>query len=160
MRDTDPVVVTADDGLQAALDAGLAPDLVVGPMPQPTPKAVAKARHLASDDVPEGLSATDLAVVLATEGEAELVVLTGAPSSFDEMLDLDREAAAATLAVRLRGGERVVDAPAVLAIRQPPIGLWPVLLLLGGGIAAVVASFLAVPGGTEMLHRLRDAMPW
>ena len=109
---------------------------------------------------PEGLSATDLGIVLATEGGADLVVVTGSPASFDEMLDLDREAAAATLAVRLRGGERVVDAPAVLALNHPPVGVWPVVLLLAGGVAALVVSLLAVPGGTEMLHRLRDALPW
>jgi uncharacterized membrane-anchored protein len=110
--------------------------------------------------MPEGLSATDLAVVLATHADAELVVVTGSPASFDEMLDRDREAAAATLAVRLRGGERVVDAPAALALNRPPIGVWPVMLLLAGGVAVLVASLLAVPGGTEMLHRLRDALPW
>jgi uncharacterized membrane-anchored protein len=160
VRDADPVVVTADDGFQAALACGFVPALAVGEVPDPMPKAATKTRVLASGEAPEGLSATDLATVLATEGGAELVVVTGAPASFDEMLDLDRETAAATLAVRLRGGERVVDAPAVLALSRPPIGVWPVVLLLAGGIAALVASLLAVPGGTDMLHRLRDALPW
>ena len=160
VRAADPVVVTADDGLQAALACGFVPALAVGEVPDPLPKAAAKTRVLAPEAAPDGLSATDLATVLATESGAELVVVTGAPASFDEMLDLDRETAAATLAVRLRGGERVVDAPAVIALSRPPIGVWPVVLLLAGGVAALVASLLAVPGGTEMLHRLRDALPW
>jgi uncharacterized membrane-anchored protein len=160
VRDVHPVVITADDGLQAALAAGMTPDLIVGQRPDPLPKSAVRARQLALEQVPEDLSATDLAVVLATEADAALVVVTGAPASFDEMLDLDREAAAALLAVRLRGGERVVDAPVVLALDRPAVGIWPVLVLLGGGAAALIASLLAVPGGTEMLHRLRDALPW
>jgi hypothetical protein len=35
-----------------------------------------------------------------------------------------------------------------------------VVLPIIAGVAALVASLLAVPGGTEMLHRLRDALPW
>jgi uncharacterized membrane-anchored protein len=98
--------------------------------------------------------------VLAIEGDADLVVVTGAPASFDELLDRDRSAAAALLAVRLRAGERVVDAPAVLALQQPAVGLWPALLLLAGGIAALVAALAAVPGGHELMHRLGDSLPW
>jgi uncharacterized membrane-anchored protein len=160
VHDVRPVVVTADDGLQAAVDCEYPPALLVGEVPEELPKIAAKAKRVTAEQAPEGLAATDLAVVLAVEGGAELVVVTGSPASFDEMLDVDREAAAATLAVRLRAGERVVDAPAVLALNRPPIGVWPVLLLLAGGVAALVASLLAVPGSTEMLHRLRDALPW
>jgi uncharacterized membrane-anchored protein len=160
VRDEQPVVVTADDGLQGAVASGLRPDLVLGQLPDPMPREAARARSLPTEELPEGLSAVDLAVVLATDADAALVVVTGSPASFDEMLDLDRGAAAATLAVRLRGGERVVDAPAVLALERPPVGVWPVLLLLAGGFVALVTSLLAVPGGTDMLHRLRDALPW
>jgi len=160
VRDERPVVVTADDGLQAAIDAGLRPDLVLGQLPDPLPREASRARAVPTEQLPDALSAVDLAVVVATDADAALVVVSGAPASFDEMLDLDRGAAAATLAVRLRGGERVVDAPAVLALERPPVGVWPVVLLLGGGLAALVTSLLAVPGGTDMLHRLRDALPW
>ena len=155
-----PLVVAAQDGAQGALAAGLRPDLVVGQLPDPDHKALARAEHVPEEAIPPGLSATDLAVVLATDGDAELVVLTGSPASFDEMLDRERSAAAALLAVRLRGGERVVDAPAALALQKPPIGLFPVLALLAGGIAALAAALAAVPGGHEMVQRLRDALPW
>jgi uncharacterized membrane-anchored protein len=159
-RDVRPLVVTAEDGTQGAIAAGLRPDLVVGQVAGPDHGSPATVEHVDADAIPEGLSATDLAVVLATDGDAALVVLTGSPASFDEMLDRERSAAAALLAVRLRGGERVVDAPAVLALQKPPIGLWPVLVLLAGGVAALAAAFAAVPGGDLMLHRLRDALPW
>ena len=159
-RDQRPVVIAADAGMVAAVDAGLRPDLVVGELPAQVPRRLARVEHVPPEAVPPGLSAGDLAVVLAIEGDADLVVVTGAPASFDELLDRDRSAAAALLAVRLRAGERVVDAPAVLALQQPAVGLWPALLLLAGGIAALVAALAAVPGGHELMHRLRDSLPW
>jgi uncharacterized membrane-anchored protein len=155
-----PVVVAADAGMVAAVGAGLRPDLVVGELPAQVPRRLARVEHLPTESVPAGLSAGDLAVVLAIEGDADLVVVTGAPVSFDELLDRDRSAAAALLAVRLRGGDRVVDAPAVLALRQPVVGLWPALLLLAGGVLALVAALAAAPGGHELLNRLRDSLPW
>ncbi len=160
VRDLRPLVVAADDGTAGALAAGLRPDLVVGDLPSPAPRGLVRAEHVPVEAVPEGLSATDLAVVLATDGDAALVVVTGSPVSFDEMLDRERASAAALLAVRLRGGERVVDAPAVLALRQSTVGVWAVVALLAGGAAALAAAFAAVPGGTDMLQRLRDALPW
>ncbi|MGZ4610821.1 MAG: SteA domain-containing protein, partial [Actinomycetes bacterium] len=118
------------------------------------------AERVAPDQVPEGLSGTDLAIVLGVTCRARLVVVAGSPASFDELLDREREAAAALLAVRLRGGEQVVDAPAVATLHTPGVALWPVLLLLVAGVAALVAALLAVPGGDELLHRLREALPW
>jgi uncharacterized membrane-anchored protein len=87
-------------------------------------------------------------------------VLTGAPASYDELLDRDRESAAALLAVRLRAGDLLVDAPAVVALQRPAVGLlaaWSVVL---AGAAALAAALAAVPGGHELFGRLRDSLPW
>jgi len=123
-------------------------------------RRLARAEHVPSESIPDGLSAGDLAVLLAVHGNAGLVVVTDAPASFDGLLDRERSAAAALLSVRLRAGDRLVDAPAVISLVRPTVGLWPALLLLAGGLAAMAAALAAVPGGHELFHRLRDLLPW
>ncbi len=160
VRERRPLVVAADAGADLVVAAKLRLDLIVGE-PGPLPKAaLARAQHVPAQAVPAGLAARDLAVLLAAHAGAALIVLTGAPASYDELLDRDRESAAALLAVRLRAGDRLVDAPAVVALHAPAVGLltaWSVAL---AGVLAVVAALAAVPGGHELAQRLRDSLPW
>ncbi len=160
VRDRRPLVVSAGEGTAVALAAGLRPALVVGDVPPDGGRRLNGAEQVAPDRVPAGLSTMDLAVGLALAGDARLVVVAGAPASFEELLDRERGAAAALLAVRLHGGERVVDAPAVAALHESAVAVWPALLLLVAGVVALVVALLAVPGGHELLHRLREALPW
>jgi uncharacterized membrane-anchored protein len=166
------VVVTADEGARTATAHRLRPDLVVGEPRRAEGRAVVdgddrrltraleRAEAVAPDLVPDGLTATELAIVLAVAADARVVVLAGAPASFDELLDRSRGASAGLLAVRLRAGDTLVDAPAVAALRQPTVS-WPaVLLLLVASIAAVVVALVAVPGGDQLVDRLREVLPW
>jgi uncharacterized membrane-anchored protein len=160
IRDARPLVVAADSGAEVARTGRRRPALLVGDPGEETARRLSGVETIGSDQVPAGMSATELAVMLATAGGADLVVLAGAPASFDELLDRDRASAAALLAVRLRAGERVVDGPAVLALRRPAVGLGSALVLVLAGVAALVLAVLAVGGGDEVVHRLREAWPW
>jgi len=159
-RERRPVVVTGDEGAALAIAAKLAPDLVVGE-PGPLPRKLSKkVDQIGPQSMPRGLAARDLAVLLAAHAGARLIVLTGAPASYDELLDRDRESAAALLAVRLRAGDLLVDAPAVAALQRPAVGLLAAWTVALAGIAALVAALAAVPGGHELFARLRDSLPW
>ncbi len=140
-----PVLVGADGGAGLLAAAGLRPDLVVGdPGALPT-KATRHAVRLTREDCPEGFSATDFAVLLAADHGADVVVLAGAPASYDELLDRDRQSSASALAVRLRAGDRLVDAHAVAALQRPAVGaVWPLVLLLAG-LLAVLAAVATTP---------------
>jgi uncharacterized membrane-anchored protein len=155
-----PLVVGADAGAGLAEAAGLRLSLVVGAAPELSKRARSRVAHLQSDDLPAGLSARDLAVLLAADAGAQLIVLTGAPASYDELLDQDRESAAALLAVRLRAGDRLVDAPAVAALQRPAVGLLAALSVAAAGVLAVAAALASVPGGHELWLRLRDVLGW
>lgn len=159
-RERRPLVIGADEGAGLVLAAGLRLDLVVGEPGDLGKGARKRTVRIGADAVPPGLSARDLAVVMAAHADAALIVLAGAPASYDELLDRDRESAAALLAVRLRAGELLVDAPAVTALASPAVGLvaaWSVAL---AGVLAIVAALAAVPGGHELAQRLRDVLPW
>jgi uncharacterized membrane-anchored protein len=168
VKQSHALVVTADEGATAATAARLRPALVIGDPNLAEGRAVLergdrrlhRAERLDPDAIPAGLTATELAVVLAVVGGASVVVLAGAPASFDELIDRDRAASAGLLAVRLRAGDRLVDAAAATRLRQPTVG-WPTaLLLLVAGLLAVVVALVAVPGGDALLDHLREALPW
>lgn len=159
-KEAHPLVVGADGGAELAAAAGLRLALVVGDPGTVPERALARAARVDQGQLPAGLSARDLAVVLAADGGATLIVLTGAPASYDELLDRDRESAAALLAVRLRAGDLLVDAPAVAELQRPAVGLFAAFSVAAAGVVAVVAAFASVPGGHDLAQRLRDALPW
>jgi uncharacterized membrane-anchored protein len=168
-RENRALVVGAGEGAASAARAGLRVDLIVGDpvgsaSPEPGParlsKRLAHALRIEHDDVPSGLSPADLGILLAADGDARVIVVTGAPVSYDEMLERDRDSAASLLAIRLRAGARVVDAAAVAAMRSPAIPLAGALLVAATGVAALVVALLAVPGSHNLLHQLRAALPW
>ena len=160
VRESRPLVIGADAGAELAHQAGLRLDLVVGEAGEIPLRALTRAARVLPEQVPGGLSAGDLAVVLAADAGAALIVLTGAPASYDELLDRDRESAAALLAIRLRAGDLLVDAPGVAALQRPAVGLFGALAVAGAGVVALVAALASVPGGHELAQRLRDVLPW
>jgi uncharacterized membrane-anchored protein len=160
VRERRPVVVGADEGAGLVLAARLKLDLVVGEPPELGKRARRRAEILPPAELPPGLAARDFAVLLAAHAGASLIVLTGAPASYDELLDRDRESAAALLAVRLRAGDLLVDAPGVLALQRPAVGLLAAWSVAAAGLLAVAAALAAVPGGHELFQRLRDVLPW
>jgi uncharacterized membrane-anchored protein len=160
LREQRPLVVTADSGAGLALAAHLRPRLVVGDIGEARRSRLEGVEEIGPESVPGGLSATDLAVLLATAGDARLVVLTGSPATYEELLDHDRAWSAALLGVRLVAGDRLVDARAVASMHRPAVSRSAVALLVAVGILALVVALLSVPGGDDLLHRLREALPW
>ncbi len=157
VRERRPVVICADSGVESATRARVRPHLVIG---HTGATNVRKAERIEAADLPEGLSATDLAVLVAVCGAADLIVLAGAPASYDELLDRDRETAASLFAVRLRAGDRLVDAAAVAELHRPAVSLLGALAVAVAGLVAVAASFAATPGGRDLFHRLLEVLPW
>lgn len=148
-----PVLVGADGGAAVLARAGHQPDLVVGDPGDPGGRSTRRhtAHRITRDELPRGFAATELAVLLAASGGADLVVLAGAPASYDDLLDRDRPASASALAVRLHAGSRLVDAAAVTALQRPALGVvWPLLLLVAG-LLAVGLAFAATPVGADLL---------
>jgi uncharacterized membrane-anchored protein len=160
VRDRRPVLVGADGGAALIAAAGLVVDLVVGEAGAIGTKALSRAVQVPRAGVPSGFSATDLAVLLADVSGAELVVLAGAPASYDEMFDRDRHASASALAVRMRAGGRLVDAEAVAALQRPSVRSGSALLLLVAGLLALVVALAVTPWGTDLVDRVRSSWPW
>ena len=59
---------------------------------------------------------------------------------------------------RLRAGSKIVDAKAVHHFTSQRLALWPVLLLLAAGVAAVAVSIAVTPVGNDWFDSLGDRL--
>jgi len=179
--DRDPVLVGVANGVEAILDAGYKPDVVIGTMDEISDLALNEARHVvvsisspqakpAADRfekagvdplwfVSAGKSA-DLALLLAEANSAVVIVEVGAPSGLRERFQGSADQVASSFVTRLRVSSHVVDANAVSFLSTPSARLWPVLLLLLGGLVSVGVAIAATPVGSEWMTHVTDLVDW
>ncbi|MGH2834747.1 MAG: putative cytokinetic ring protein SteA [Solirubrobacteraceae bacterium] len=179
IRDTHPVLVAVDGGADALLDAGLVPDMIVGDMDSAGEPALLGARggrtelvvHCYADGtapgrervqalglpfklVPAPGMSQDVAMLIAAEKGARLIVSVGAQFNLVEFLDRDRRGMSSTFLTRLRVGEILIDAKGVSRLYRPLPGLAPLLVVLFAGLAAIVAIVLSTPLLRDLLELL------
>ena len=136
-----PILVGVDGGADALLAEGLAPDVVVGDMDSAGEEALRSGAELIVHAYPNGDApgcerldrlgldhtvlpsagtSQDVAMLLAHEKGAELIVSVGAPFNLVEFLDKRRGGMSSTFLTRLRIGERLVDARGVSHLYPAP----------------------------------------
>jgi uncharacterized membrane-anchored protein len=135
----DPVLVGVDGGADALIDHGLVPDMIVGDMDSASEAALRSGAELIAHAYPGGdapgatrLAALglqhsivaapgtsqDLALLLAYENGAELLVSVGTPQSLVEFLGKGRAGMASTFLARLLVGDSLVDASGLSRLRS------------------------------------------
>jgi uncharacterized membrane-anchored protein len=166
IRDVRPVLVGVDGGADAIIEAGFRPDMIVGDMDsasEPTlrsgaelvvhayPDGRAPGRELlerlgcAHKIVPAPGTSQDIAMLIAHEKGASLIVSVGSQFNLVEFLDKNRRGMSSTFLTRLRLGEKIVDAKGVSRLYRPAPGIGPVALVLAVGVLALIAVILATP---------------
>ena len=134
-----PVLIAVDGGADALLEAGLKPDVIIGDFDSVSTAALRSRTELVVHAYPGGrapgaerldqLSLTykvfegtgtseDMAMLLAFEKGAELIVAVGTHASMVEFLDKGRAGMASTFLVRLKVGPILVDAKGVNRLYQ------------------------------------------
>jgi uncharacterized membrane-anchored protein len=167
IRDVKPVLVGVDGGANAILDEGFTPDMIVGDMDSATAetlgcgaelvvhayangKAPGRERleelGLPHKVIPAPGTSQDIAMLIAAEKGAELIVSVGSQFNLVEFLDKSRRGMSSTFLTRLRLGEKLVDAKGVSRLYRPRPGSAPVLLILGAGLASFAAVVATTPG--------------
>ena len=175
IRDIRPVLVGVDGGADAIIDAGFRPDMIVGDMDSASERALccgaelivhayadgrAPGRELLQKlDLPHKLipapgTSQDIAMLIAAEKGAELIVAVGSQFNLVEFLDKNRRGMSSTFLTRQRLGERIVDAKGVSRLYRPGPGLVPVAFVLGAGVLVLIAVVFATPG----LHDVVDLL--
>ena len=167
IRDVRPVLIGVDGGANAILEAGFQPDMIVGDMDSASPATLACGAELVVHGYTDGRApgrelleelgldfkivpapgtSQDVAMLIAHEKGASLIVSVGSQFNLVEFLDKNRQGMSSTFITRLRLGEKIVDAKGVSRLYRPTPGMWPVALLLAVGLVALVAVVLATPG--------------
>jgi uncharacterized membrane-anchored protein len=175
IRDVRPVLVGVDGGADALIEEGFRPSMIVGDMDSATEATLRSGAELVVHAYPDGRApgrehleslglpykllpapgtSQDIAMLIAAEKGAELIVSVGSHFNLVEFLDKNRNGMASTFLTRLRIGEILVDAKGVSRLYRPQPGVAPVLLLLAAGLAALVAVILATPA----LHDVADLL--
>ena len=167
IRDVRPVLVGVDGGGNAILDAGFRPDMIVGDMDSASEATLrcgaelvvhayadgrAPGRELLEElglphkVVPAPGTSQDVAMLIAGEKGAQLIVSVGSQFNLVEFLDKDRQGMSSTFLTRLRLGEKIVDAKGVSRLYRPNPGIAPVGLILLVGLISLVLVVLVTPG--------------
>jgi uncharacterized membrane-anchored protein len=175
MRDRRPVIVAVDGGADALLEAGLTPNMIVGDMDSASEAALrcgaelvvhsypdgrAPGRHrleelgLAFKLVPAPGTSQDIAMLIAAEKGARLIVSVGSQFNLVEFLDRNRKGMSSTFLTRLRIGEILVDAKGVSRLYQPRPGLTPLLVVLAAGLVAMVGVVWLTPALRDVAELL------
>jgi uncharacterized membrane-anchored protein len=183
VRDFRPVLIAVDGGADALLEAGYRPDVIVGDMDSVSDAALRSGAELvvhayASGRAPgadrlealgvryETVAATgvseDIALLLAYEKGAELIVAVGTHFNLTEFLERNRDGMSSTFLTRLKVGEILIDAKGVSRLVQRGVGVWPLVVVTLAGLAAIVVAVLVSPALRNLLElvslRLQDLL--
>jgi uncharacterized membrane-anchored protein len=166
IREMRPVLLGVDGGADAILEAGFVPDVIVGDMDSVTDAALNSGAELIVHAYPDGhapgmerlkslglegaawpLAATseDLALLLAWESGADLIVAVGTHANLLEFLDKGRKGMASTFLVRLKVGPKLVDAKGVNKLYRASVGPSYLALIAVAALAVVSAIVLISP---------------
>ncbi|SED90502.1 Uncharacterized membrane-anchored protein [Ruania alba] len=185
VREYRPLLVGVDGGADAILEEGLRPDMIVGDMDSVSDKALRSGAeivvHAYRDgrapglerverlgvehvDFPATGTSEDVAMLLADEKGASLIVAVGTHETLVEFLDKGRAGMASTFLTRLRVGGKLIDAKGVSRLYRHRISNWQVTALILAGLAALGAAAAATPAGQAffglLLARFDDLWSW
>jgi uncharacterized membrane-anchored protein len=160
LREVRPVLIGVDGGADALRELGLTPDIIIGDFDsvrEETLRAGATlvvhayaggeapgARRLEQLGLPYERFAMvgtseDIALVLAHELGAELIVAVGLRNSLEEFLDKGRAGMASTFLVRLKVGRILVDAKGVSHLYRPVVRRVDAVVLVVAMLLALTA---------------------
>ena len=167
-----PVLIGVDGGADAILEAGWKPDLIVGDMDSVSDKALTCGAEIVVHAYRDGRApgvervealgvkhvvfpatgtSEDIAMLLADDKGAELIVAVGTHATLVEFLDKGRSGMASTFLTRLRVGGKLVDAKGVSRLYRQRISSWQLAwLVLAGLLALAVAIASTAAGQTAM----------
>jgi len=179
IRDVHPVLIGVDGGADALIEIGLTPDIIIGDMDSVTDEALRSGAELivhayASGQAPGlqrvtqlGLAAKvcsvpgtseDIALLLAYEKGAELIVAVGTHSHLIDFLDKGRKGMSSTFLVRLKVGNRLVDAKGVSKLyRVQPSGRHIAALAFAALVVVIVVIALS-PTVQDHLRTVTDRL--
>jgi len=165
VREIRPVLVAVDGGADALLEAGLRPDVIIGDFDSVSDAALASGAELVVHAYPGGPApgadrlealglpflrfeaggtSEDIAMLLAYEKGATLIVAVGTHASMVEFLDKGRAGMASTFLTRLKVGPLLVDAKGVSRLYESRLRKRDLALFLVAALLVFAAIVVLV----------------
>lgn len=169
--DVRPLLIGVDGGADAIRDAGYKPDMILGDMDSATDETLKAGAELVVHAYADGKApgqqrllelgldpiilpsvgtSQDVAMLMAFEKGASLIVTVGAHFNLIEFLDKDRAGMSSTFLTRLRIGEVLVDAKGVSRLYSPGLTTGPLLYFLGAFLVLVLVVILTSPALADL----------
>jgi uncharacterized membrane-anchored protein len=177
VRDYRPVLIGVDGGADALREAGYQPDMIVGDMDSVSDDTLTCGAevvvHAYADGRAPGLSrvqdlgveaitfpatgtSEDIAMLLADEKGATLIVAVGTHATLVEFLDKGRGGMASTFLTRLRLGGKLVDAKGVSRLYRSRISTAALVVLVLAAFLAIGSAIAVSAAGRVYLDLLLD----
>jgi len=160
IREFKPVIIAVDGGANALIEAGYWPNIIVGDMDSVSDKALKSGAEIVVVAYRNGHApglprvqdlgvrsvicaapgtSEDVAVLIAEEAGASLIVTVGMRFGLVEFLDKGRAGMASAVLTRIRVGDKMVDAKGVSRLYQSRISAKSLILLAFAALLPVIA---------------------
>jgi uncharacterized membrane-anchored protein len=173
VRDVRPLIVAVDGGANGVLEAGMKPDVILGDMDSAGDEALGCGAELIVHAYPDGRApgrerllelglehtllpaagtSEDVAMLMAYEKGAALIVSVGAHFNLIEFLDRKRGGMSSTFLTRLRIGEKLVDAKGVSRLYNPSSPFGPLVLFLAAFTILLAIVVITSPALNDLVQ--------
>jgi uncharacterized membrane-anchored protein len=173
IRDVRPLIVAVDGGADGVLEAGLKPDVILGDMDSASDASLSCGAELIVHAYPDGRApgrerldemglpyklvpaagtSEDVAMLMAHEKGADLIVSVGAHFNLIEFLDRKRGGMSSTFLTRLRIGEKLVDAKGVSRLYRPSSTLMPLIFFVVAFFVLVTILIITSPALNDVFE--------
>ncbi len=177
IRDYRPVLIGVDGGADALREAGYQPDMIVGDMDSVSDDSLTSGAEVVVHAYPDGrapglprvqelgveaitfpaaATSEDIAMLLADEKGARLIVAVGTHATLVEFLDKGRGGMASTFLTRLRLGGKLVDAKGVSRLYRSRISTAALVVLVLAAFIAIGSALAVSAVGQVYLDLLLD----
>jgi uncharacterized membrane-anchored protein len=175
IREYRPVLIGVDGGADALREIGLRPDIVIGDFDSVALDTLSTATDLVHHVHPDGRApgreqllewgvdyeefvaegtSEDVAMLLAWEAGASLIVAVGTHATMVEFLDKGRKGMSSTFLTRLRLGPVLVDAKGVHRLYEGRVRRFDVVLL----VVAALVTIIVVAIVSRPIQTIVDAL--
>ncbi|MFT4050537.1 MAG: putative cytokinetic ring protein SteA [Solirubrobacterales bacterium] len=175
IRDEKPILIGVDGGGDALMEEGHKPDMIVGDMDSAADSVLTSGAELIVHGYTDGrapgrerlqklgvphkvVAATgtseDIAMLMAAEEGASLIVTVGAHFNLVEFLDKNRKGMASTFLTRVRIGEILIDAKGVSKLYRPRPSSRALYAVLAAGAFALAVAIFASPSLSNLVDLL------
>lgn len=175
VHDVNPILIGVDGGADALLEFGFKPHLIIGDMDSVSDEALKCGAEIVVHAYPDGRApgleriekmklqgqtfpapgtSEDIALLLAYEKGADVIVAVGTHSNMIDFLEKGRQGMGSTFLVRLKVGSILVDARGVSKIYQGRIKLEYLLWLSLTGISVILIVLYQMQWTRDLIRTL------